>query len=473
MSDLPDALKPSIMKTVSTMSIETNILDPIIVNQNFVRFVLEKKGILDTGSVITFALQTTPGEKAFLPLRAGINSVVNRATLRIGSKIVAITDEYPHYQTIRRQFKTPEEKSQKDMIKSGTLDAMCPSNAGDGKYQVRDVNYNSTNTLSTVPVEIKLTDQSLGPIFSIKISDLFPMMRGVQLPLYLINEACSIELSLNTQANVASQIGTLACFPSVATNTEVKVNLDSIKFLADYLTYSDESMNETASLVMSEDGLVIPYEDIISTVTDYPALVTNPSANEAIQQNFSRDIGVSGMRVNAMLISSSSSVANSSNILLGKYKSDCFNVPESVQLRINDSQFFPRAIVSESQKAYQLSRVFNTDLSVLNCEYSNDSATDKTQPDNSITNPMIVGTGVGVLEGHNQEALLGRQHYIGIDLSTPNGNGGRGMMVSQKPIQLIQQVFRTSTNNSDRKMRIFSIVERVMVIKAGLVSVSV
>ena len=473
MSGLPDALRPSIMKSVSTMSVETNVLDPIVVNQNFVRFVLERKGILDTGSVVTFALQTVFGDDGFLPLKTGIHSVIKRAVLRIGSKIVAVTDEYPHYQTIRRQFKTVEEKSQKDMIKVGTMDAMCPANAQDGKYQIRDVIYNAGNTDSTIPTEVRLTNQALGPIFSIKISDLFPMMRSVQLPLYLINEPCSIELSLNTQPNGATFLGNIACSKATATNTQVTVNLNSVKFLADYLMYNDDSMNETAQRVMSKEGLMIPYEDVISTVADYEALAVAPVGGAKQGQSFSRDIGVSGMSVRSMLISSSSAATNSNNVLLGKYKSDAYNVPDSIQLRVNDAQFFPRAIVSESQKSYQLSRVFNTDISVLNCEYSNDMITNKQASDNPISNDMITSVN---LEGHAQTALQGRQHYIGIDMSTPTGGmgrDGRGAMVGQKPIQLIQDVFRTLTNNNARKIRVFSVVERMMRLQGGLVNVSV
>ena len=472
MSGLPDALTPSIMKSVSTMSIETNVLDPIVVNQNFVRFVLERKGILDTGSCVSFALQTT-GAQGFLPLKTGIHSVIKRAVLRIGSKIVAVTDEYPHYQTIRRQFKTVEEKSQKDMIKVGTVDAMCPSNAQDGKYQIRDVVYNTGNTASTIPPEIKLTSLALGPIFSIKISELFPMMRSVQLPLYLINEPCSIELSLNTQPDGAGNVGNIACMDSAQANTEVKINLDSVKFLADYLIYNDDSMNETAKRVMSKEGLIIPYEDIISTVADYEALGTAPTLGSKQSQNFSRDIGISGMSVRSMLISSSSSANNSSNVLLGKYKSDAFNVPDSLQLRVNDAQFFPRPLVSESQKSYQLSRVFNTDISVLNCEYSNDMITNKEDEDNQISNNMITSV---TLEGHQQVVLEGRQHYLGVDMATPTegiGRDGRGFMVGQKPVQLIQEIQRTNTNNNSRKIRVFSVVERVMRLQAGLVTVSV
>ena len=73
---IPDALLTRPLATVSTMNIETNILDPIVINQNFARFVLERKGILDTGSAITFSLQTTAAgdKKAYLPVKTGIHS---------------------------------------------------------------------------------------------------------------------------------------------------------------------------------------------------------------------------------------------------------------------------------------------------------------------------------------------------------------------------------------------------------------
>ena len=466
---LPEALLVRPMTTVRSMNIETNVLDPIVINQNFCRFVLERKGILDTGSSISVALQTQ-GARGFLPLKTGIHSVVDRAVLRIGSKVVAISDQYAHYQTIRRQFKTAEEKSQKDMIKNGTIDVLCPSSQQDGKYQVRDVEYNNAQTAALVAPEIVLSPAALGPIFSIKLSELFPMMRSVQLPLYLINEPCSVELTFNQQlAGNAAQVGNICCIPNAQAETGCSINLSSVKLLADYLTYDDDRMDQTAQLVMSDSGMIIPYEDVMSTVADYQGLVTAPVGTAVTRQSFVRDIGLSGMNVRSILISSSSQANNASNDLLGKYKSDAFNVPESLQLRINDRQHFPRPMVSESQKEHQLSRVFSTDLSIISPEYSMDLAVEK-KDNNAVTNQMISAS---TLEGHAMTALAGKQHYTGVDLSRGLSNTlGSGVQIGQKPVQVLQDVFRTAQNNSARQMRYFSLVERFMNLRQGVVQVS-
>ena len=44
-SQLPDVLNVKPLNFSESMSIDTNILDPIIVNNNFARFVLERKGV--------------------------------------------------------------------------------------------------------------------------------------------------------------------------------------------------------------------------------------------------------------------------------------------------------------------------------------------------------------------------------------------------------------------------------------------
>tara|TARA_R110002072_G_scaffold137523_2_gene280371 strand:+ start:3797 stop:5206 length:1410 start_codon:yes stop_codon:yes gene_type:complete len=466
-NQLPQALLTTPMASVSTMNIETSVLDPIVINQQFCRFVLERKGILDTGSAISFAVQTQ-GARGFLPLKTGIHSLVKRAVLRIGSKVVAISDEYPHYQTIRRQFKTSEEKCQKDMVKVGSVDVCCPSNAQDGTYQVRDVDYNAAGTTALIPPEILLTAAELGPIFSIRISELFPMMRSVQLPLFLINEPCSIELTFNQQLTAAS-VGSICCIPTGQAENNCSVNLQSVKFLADYLTYDDERMDETAKLVMSDQGMTIPYEDVITTIADYQALGTTPTGTAVVQQNFVRDLGLSNMNVRSIISSMSSQQTNASNVLLGKYKSEAFNVPDSLQVRINDRQHFPRPVTSESQKEYQLSQVFSTDLSILNAEYSLDMSVAKTGK-NDITNQMLT---TSTLEGHAQTTLTGCQHYEGVDLSVGLSNApGSGVQIGQKPVQVLQTLNRTADTNDDRKVRFFSLVERTMNIRQGMVQVS-
>ena len=470
--NLPPALLTAPMATISTMNVETNVLDPIVINQGFARFVLERKGILDTGSAFTFSVHTTQAgdKKGFLPLKTGIHSLIKRAVLRIGSKIVAITDDYAHYMTIRRQFKTPEEKSQKDMVKTGVTDVVCPQNEQEGQLQVRDVSY-TTDTASSILDQFQLTKGDLHcPVFSIRISELFPMMRNVQLPLYLINEPCSIEITFNTQATGAGDLGKIACFEKAYVDgggdTSIVLGTKNVKFLADYLTYDDDRMNQTAKLVMSENGMSIPYEDVVLTSTQYPKADPAPTGTQVSRQNLVRDLGLSGMMVRSVLMSQS---VQTNNDLLGRYCSPAYAVPDSYNVRVNDRQRYPRQVESESQKAYQLSQVFSTDIAVANSEYSLDQSVEK-KDNNVVNNKMFCDS---TLEGHSMELIEGQQHYIGVDFSiSPLNQANNGVLVGQKPIQVLHTLHRTATNNADRDVRVFSLVERTMTLRGGMVQVS-
>jgi hypothetical protein len=471
MSSIPEALKPTTMSSVSTMDIETNVLDPIVVNQSFARFVLERKGILDMGSVVQLAVtcSATASGKAYLPIKTGIHALIKRAVLRIGSRVVAISDEYGTYQTVRRAFKTAEEKSQKDMVKAGCVDVVCPDIAQTGLLQLRDVVYDAAGTAGSVMPQyaLKAADAET-PVFTIKLSELFPAMREVSLPLYLINEPCSIELSFQSQAASNAQEGRIAVFQDgIAENQKaISVSTVNVKFLADYLTYDDDRMSETARMVMSESGMTIPYEDIVMTSTNFPA-VTQPGAGTPLSTKVVRDLGLSGMSVRAIVAHMRKPVVNK---LLGQYASDAYEVSDAYNIRVNDKQIYPRDISSETVKSHQLGQVYGTDISVSSGEYSKDIATDKSVADHTVTNqPFTAST----FEGHAQTALLGSQHFLGIDLSiSPLNVMGSGMEIGQKPVQFLHTVTNTNTDYQGREVKYFASVERMMTLKGGVVHVS-
>ena len=297
---IPEALMTKPLQTVSTMRIETSVLEPLVISQTFCRFVLDKKGILDMGSAITVSVHPTDAvgnNKSFLPIRAGAHCVVKRAVLRIADKVVATTDDYAHYMAIKRQARSVEEKSMKDMVKVGTLDAVCPDTQEAGKIQLRDLALDGDEKTGHPIAPILLTTSLTEcPIFSIKLSELFPMMVGVQLPLFVINDSAVIELYFNTQATGAAQLGNLCNFElGEGGDTSAIIGLTNVKLLADYLFYEDGRMGAIADAVMSKDGLVIPYDDLVLTTTTFPSLAG------AGEQKLTRDIGVSGMLVKNIL----------------------------------------------------------------------------------------------------------------------------------------------------------------------------
>ena len=70
-------------------------------------------------------------------------------------------------------------------------------------------------------------------------------------------------------------------------------------------------------------------------------------------------------------------------------------------------------------------------------------------------------------------ALLGSQHYLGIDLTTsPLNAPGVGQQIGQKPVQMLHTLTNTNDDYEGRDVKYFSTVERLMSLRGGQVSVS-
>lgn len=469
MSALPDVLNVQTVATsVQTMNIETNQLDPVVINQQFCRFVLEKKGILDVGSTFTFSVHpvdATGSGKCFLPIKTGIHSLIKRAVLKVGTKVLATSDDYAWYQTMRRAFKTNEEKAQKDLVKVGSCDVLEPNNQGTGKYQLKSVIY-SAEAVSNFDPAIKLTSSETEcPIFSVKLSELFPMMRNLQLPLYLINEHVSVEISFNQQP--AGTEGLVAIFDDgYAGSTQMRVGTENVKFLADYLTYANEKMDATAKQVMSETGLVLPYEDLILITTNVPAVNPAPVGTNVSTQNVSRELGLSGKYVRSILMHEN----EGSNSLMGYYASRDYPVSSAYNWRINDKLVYSRDVVNPARKYNQLSQVFSTNMNCNIGEWSFDVQTNKQSPEHPINNLIISDNTVA---GIDMSGLAGQMHFEGVDLSVNSLNlPGTGTLVGQKPVEHIRTIYRTATSNSAKQVRYYALVEKAMTLKNGQVMVS-
>lgn len=473
MNSLPEIFQPRTMTNPAEMQIDTTVIEPLVCTQTTCRFVLEKKGVLNTDSVIQLALKVTEFEDgdsvAFLPIKTGIFSAIKSCTLYIGSKIIAISDDLAYQHTMKRQFNTCERKSQIDMVKIGTTDVICPSSSNNGLYMLRDGSYTDPDNINegvTLP-QFQLTSSDVEtPIWTIKLSELFPMMLGFQLPLYLINEPCSIEIQWNQQPNGVQ--GVLGCFnDGYAGNSEITINTRHVKFLCDYLQFNEISMNEAAERVMSDQGQVVPYKDTVLTSTIFPN--NNLGGNNKVSRDIIRDIGVSGFHLCSVLCHMHRDTYV--NPLLGVYSSEAYHIPETVQIRVNDLQEYPREVHSEAEKANLLSQVFNKDISIHNAEYSFDMLANKQNATNDLNNAIFDAT--VTLNGIQSDEITGSQHYIGANftktgLNMPND----GVQIGIKPVQFLHTITTTVNDNHRRNVRYFSEVERTMILKNGIVEVS-
>ena len=480
MANLPNALKTKPMASISTMSIETNILEPITFSNSGCLFVLTNKGILDSGSRITFSCTCPAGTDMFYYGKTGISALIERATLRIGTTIVAETDSFGQYETIRKQFKTNEELLQKDSVKCGYW-ASHVDDSGEGKGQLaygRGVDNSAGVAAAVVDSKYKLTsDVSTTPIFSIGMSELFPMMHSVQLPLFVMAEAVSIDLRFKTQVGVkvsATRIGgdIAGVNYSTADATDITVvpNKENCAFIADYLTYTgdDGRMAETARIVSSEKGMVFPYQDLVLSASTIPS-VADPGANIASNQEIVRDIGLSGSSISTLVFADESPQAATTSWLLGPYISPAFITPDSFNINVNDNIVYNRPVVSETRRQSELAQVFGTDINVSMAEFCNNGHKDPTTL--ATANPLWSVT--AKLEGHSQNTSQGLNHYNGINLNTsPVLAWGSGQLVGQKPIRITRTLPRSTTDYQARTQNCWAMVERVFNLKSGQVMVS-
>ena len=498
MTTVPQALQIKTLPTVSNMKVETSILDPTTITENGCRFVLERKGILDTGSCIQLGVVTNTATRAwgngaaFMPLRTGIHACIKSATLRIGSQIIAQSDNYNQYATMTRQFKTLEERQFKDRATKLTNDGLEPNNAGTGLYQPCDAIWASATSGSTHP-QTKLTaEENTTPLGVIKLSELFPMARSLQLPLFAIHQPVVIEITWEKQGNAIGEVGKLCLFDPnhVPTDFGAKVALTQVKFLADYLTYSNDVMNEVSSQVMSDNGLTVPYDDLVLTTTTIPAAGVGT-------QIVSRDIGMSNMEVKSLMWADKRNISATQPLisgLMGAYYSSATYLPTSYNVRVNDRNIYNRDVDRESQQQNQLAQVMGVDMSVSRCEYSWDENVSKGGAETIgtaglITNHRIavadlngvpcrqtVGAAISAVGGNGLQ-FEGMQHYCGIDLTTDPSTGA-GTRVGQKPISLTRELRRVdngagTTYGNDvwgRNTFIWGKYGRVMAIRDGQVN---
>lgn len=477
-TQLPSALSVKPVQSVDTMKIETSILDPVTINKNSCRFVLERKGILDVGSCVQLGVvcSSDPNREAFFPIRTGINSLIRSATLRIGTKAIATTDEFGHYSTLWRSMKTLEERNRKDYFAKGTLDGLEPANdTANGSFQPKMVNWDENETEGEVGEQIKPTDdEDTTPLFSVKLSELFPhLMKGLQLPLYLINEPISIELQFNTQThtnNGSDDSNGPICMQAEGKTEQynVQVSEKNVKFLADYLTYSDSRMEETARLTMSDAGLIVPYDDVILTTYSIPA-VNDPGADVKTPQSVNRELGFCGKKVKHIVWADAPVKGDIAELngLRGEYCSRACEKPDTYNIRVNDLNVYNREVERETYKQSQLALVTGVDINVGVAEYSYNTIVDE---DYKQTNQMI-GKNTIKLENYTTDQLQAQSHYCGVSLVT-DPITGEGTDIGQKPILIERTLYRTTDNYTARTNYTWAAYERTMVLRHGNVSVT-
>jgi hypothetical protein len=481
-NQLPAILNVNTIPTINNMEIKTEILDPITATNSEVVFQIPKNGILDGGSFVSLAVRTANGvSDAFLPVSTGIHALVKHAELLVGSKVVASIEDFGHYQTMLRQFETPEHRAYVEAVKVGnSIDRFCEVDDATGRILPQDLEYttfaNDNTARAVVSALSKPTDNDdTTPVYCVPLSTLIPFMRSRQLPLFAMKENVFIRIQFNSQSAIAD--GTICCFPTGSGSNGVVVpSLPNIKFYSDHLYYKDGSMEQTQKSIYSEKGLSYLYEDSILTNASIPS-TANPTAPAVQTQKVERDIAVAGRVVRNLMLAEKESGAV--NKLKGLYFSDTQYRDDEYNFRINDQRYYDRDISNPSLKYNELSKVLGKPLQVPSVMYSFDADANKDRDDRlpnqnsfylgqieSVVLPSSTNTNL-------DDDLRGKSHYVGVDLTTSGFNVlGNGKQIGVKPIIYSVNKFRSNGKNGARELRCYANVERLITIKNGDVVVS-
>ena len=251
---IPDFIQLKQIPVNYLQQVETDLLDPVVFTQGgtttdgFCRFQLQNKGFLHSHSKVFMSIQpaATNASVYFAP-QVGIGQVIRKAVLKIGNKTLNELDSWAGLHAVKSSLISNEVQLERELYMTGR----AISHRFD--YQV-DSSTDATNYGLDTGVEedadgdIKLPNWAIMdgtsaakkaecPSYSIDLSDLFPFLKVNQLPLYMIREPITIELTFQPTTKFRAQIGANG-------TADIAMNIDQneLKFCADYIFYgaSDE-----------------------------------------------------------------------------------------------------------------------------------------------------------------------------------------------------------------------------------------
>jgi hypothetical protein len=296
--------------------VETDLLEPVVFNQGagttdgFARFVLQNKGFLSSHSKIFMALKPDSTiTDAYLSPHLGIGQVVKKAVLKIGNKQINEIDSWAGLYGVKSSLITNENNLEREQYLTGrylnhNFDYDAGSNVLSSKYSI-------DNGLSADGSNVKIPDWSKMdgaspeqcPSYSIDLSDLFPFLKVHQLPLYMINEPITIELTFQPTQKHRVQIAS-----TMTTGKDCEIVRDQLKFCADYIYYgATDEMDRFAQA----NG------DLSFSFVDY-RVVEHSTSPSALLSGLTRNLGMANRIVPRVIITTAKTGDNEETIL-GQY----------------------------------------------------------------------------------------------------------------------------------------------------------
>jgi len=434
-ANVPDLLRVSPMETSTPTDVETSVLDPVVITDSFCRFTLLNKGILHSHSKITLALTAPDTDSRFYPLNVGVAALIQRAALKVGTKTLQEIDGYNFLTAYKSLFISNEHQVEREQVQSArvinhSFNYADPTDTRGGvdndtsafTYQLDNgKDYNSFTDAGTVTTKngavFDWADINANPVYQIALSDLFPMLKATQLPLYMMKEQVSIEItweptSSTEKGRLCSADGTAFASPSIDQN--------EVKFIADYIYYDQEIMDAYA-----QQNRVININHM-----DYRHSKVSVSATQAASTQI-RNLGGANRIVTKVITGIQGSAAVDSS-LLNQYHAMACNVTyergdtagsngvQTMNVKYNDHFLFPIDVKNSARHFHNTAQAEGMVPFVSREEYSSEGT--------ACASIDFMGYQLNTGEDNADDSgLLGRFNWNGFRLNRNERVNSRGI----------------------------------------------
>jgi hypothetical protein len=319
--DVPNFMRLGDVPVNYLQEVETDLLEPVVFQEGngstvdgFCRFQLQNKGFLHSHSKIFMSL-TPPAAvtRAVYPANVGVGSVVKKAVLKIGNKVLNEISDWDHLHAFHSTKISNENNKERELYTTGRyMSRSFDFEDGSGPQEVAVGTMIQTSRDPTVVYGTSANAQQMpfavmdggspteSPSYAVDLSDLFPFLKVHQLPLYMIQEPVTIELTLRPPVNHRAVRVTGTAEQSFA------LDRTELKFCADYIYYG--ATDEMERYAEQNKVLTFPFVDYRGVSTS----VTQAS----LQTETVRNIGMASRLVNKVITMINPDRHGENNILL-------------------------------------------------------------------------------------------------------------------------------------------------------------
>ena len=421
---LPNLLRIAPFDMRTDMRVETSILDPVVNTESNCRFVIPAKGILSSATArINLGVKVSDAADkvaVFLPLANGIYSVVNRAVLRVGTKVLSEILDLNYYMTYRSNLLHTETIKNIENVVSGRglSTGLNPYNVSNAAHETQQTNLSNAWSYTShvgannfqndynyhVPSYANMKEGD-SVNFQISLKELFPILGQWNLPLFMMKEQISIELYYSPNDEHTTVDG------FTATKTaKVAVNTNNCFLICDYIYYNEEKMN------------MIEAQQNANPVMDFVEhqLVKSSIADNAAGTSFIRNVGGAGQYINKIMSMNNQINNADTNVstILGPYNSGTpdTDLGLAYNLIYNDVRLFPVNVTNLAHIASNIQYAEVVPLNVPIAHFTKDK----------VASPAQLVEGIQV-----QTSCDGKRFFICTKLLNNNRINQRGILLQQ------------------------------------------